>query len=68
MDFMELIKKLLEKDPEQRPSWGEIENYSFWGLNDNNNSNITNNNNVNLNKSNSKHYTLANTGNSNLEI
>ena len=67
MDFMEVIKKLLEKDPEQRPSWGEIENYSFWGLNDNNNSNITNNNNVNLNKSNSKHYTLANTGNSNLE-
>ena len=43
MEFMEVLKKLLEKDPAQRPSWGEIENYPFWGLNENNNNNFSNN-------------------------
>ena len=33
---MDVLRKLLEKDPEKRPSWGEIENYPFWGLNFNN--------------------------------
>ena len=36
MEFMDVLRKLLEKDPEKRPSWGEIENYPFWGLNFNN--------------------------------
>ena len=68
MEFMEVLKKLLEKDPEQRPSWGEIENYPFWGLNENNNVNNPNNNSKGLNSnSNNKNYTLANVGNSNLE-
>ena len=58
MEFMEVLKKLLEKDPEQRPSWGEIENYPFWGLNENNDNNST---------ANTKHYSLVNNGNSNIE-
>ena len=66
MEFMEVLKKLLEKDPEQRPSWGEIENYPFWGLNDNSNNSNNNVKGLNSNPSN-KHYTLANVGNSNLE-
>ena len=66
MEFMEVLKKLLEKDPEQRPSWGEIENYPFWGLNENSNNSNTNVKGLNSNPSN-KHYTLANVGNSNLE-
>ena len=37
MEFMDVLRKLLEKDPDKRPSWGEIENYPFWGLNYNNN-------------------------------
>ena len=36
MEFMDVLRKLLEKDPDKRPSWGEIENYPFWGLNYNN--------------------------------
>ena len=67
MEFMEVLKKLLEKDPEQRPSWGEIENYPFWGLNENNSNNNSNIRGLNSNSSN-KHYTLANDGNSNLEM
>ena len=66
MEFMEVLKKLLEKDPDQRPSWGEIENFSFWGLNENNSNNSITNSNRQLN-SNSKHYSLSNIGNSNLE-
>ena len=66
MEFMEVLKKLLEKDPEQRPSWGEIENYPFWGLNENSNNSNNNVKGLNSNPSN-KHYTLANVGNSNLE-
>ena len=68
-DFMEVIKGLLEKDPENRPSWGEIENFAFWGLNNNNNSNAgtisKNTNKVNAN--NNKQYPLANIGNYNLD-
>ena len=70
MEFMEVIKKLLEKDPSQRPSWGEIENYPFWGLNENNN----NNNNSNSNNpprpvsAINKHYSLANSQLENDEI
>lgn len=29
-DFIDLIKGLLEKDPEKRFNWGEIEKHSFW--------------------------------------
>ena len=31
-EFIDVLKKLLEKDPDKRPSWGEIDNFSFWGL------------------------------------
>ena len=37
MEFMDVLRKLLEKDPDKRPCWGEIENYPFWGLNYNSN-------------------------------
>ena len=62
MEFMDVLKKLLEKDPDKRPSWGEIENFPFWGLNENNNS--LKNRNLSINK---KYYSLANNENSNLE-
>ena len=55
-EFMDVLEKLLEKDPGQRPAWGEIENFSFWNVNEkgffdafpnlknnSNNNNITNN-------------------------
>ena len=68
MEFMEVIKKLLEKDPAQRPTWGEIENYPFWGLNENSNNSISSIKAINSNtNTNNKYYSLANTGNSNLE-
>ena len=66
MEFMEVIKKLLEKDPAQRPSWGEIENYPFWGLNENNNNSSNSIRALNSNSnSNSKYYSLANTNTDN---
>ena len=54
-EFMDVLQKLLEKDPSQRPSWGEIENYSFWNTGEkgfydafpNLNINNINNNNIN---------------------
>ena len=66
MEFMEVIKKLLEKDPAQRPSWGEIENYPFWGLNENNNNGI-NNSLKPLNPNSNNKYSLGNIGNSNID-
>ena len=39
MEFMDVLRKLLEKDPDKRPAWGDIENYPFWGLNYNNSTN-----------------------------
>ena len=59
MEFMEVIKKLLEKDPAQRPSWGEIENYAFWGLNENNNNSTSSVKPLNSN-TNTKYYSLGN--------
>ena len=32
-EFLDVLKKLLEKDPNLRPSWGEIEKMPFWELN-----------------------------------
>ena len=57
-EFMDVLEKLLEKDPAQRPSWGEIENFSFWNVNEkgfydafpNINNNQNNNANKNLNE------------------
>ena len=47
MEFSEVLKKLLEKNPENRPCWGEIEKYPFWELNEySNNSNSSSSNNV----------------------
>ena len=80
-DFIQVIKKLLEKNPDFRPSWGEIENYSFWGLNNNNNNNNNSNNNNNnpfsttntninsnkLNTNSNKQYSLADFGNNYIE-
>ena len=66
MEFMEVIKKLLEKDPAQRPSWGEIENYPFWGLNENNNNGI-NNSLKPLNPNSNNKYSLGNIENSNID-
>lgn len=45
-EFLEVIKKLLEKDPNLRPSWGEIEKLPFWELNlgDENNNTIASSN------------------------
>ena len=65
IEFMEVIKKLLEKDPAHRPSWGEIENYPFWGLNENNINGI-NNSLKPLNQNSNNKYSLQNIGNSNL--
>ena len=61
MEFMDVLRKLLEKDPDKRPCWGDIENYPFWGLNYNNDTisinNITLNNKrrINSNPNNSRH-------------
>ena len=41
-EFIEVLKKLLEKNPDNRGSWGEIENYAFWDI-DNSNSTLNNN-------------------------
>ena len=79
MEFMDVLRKLLEKDPDKRPSWGEIENYPFWGLNFNNttlsakrrmNSNPNNrhfslNNDINININN---YMNSNENNNNKQI
>ena len=40
IDFSNIVNALLEKDPNKRPGWGEIEKFPFWDLEDtNNNSN-----------------------------
>ena len=62
-EFLDVVKKLLEKEPNQRPSWGEIEHFAFWGLNENGNNNV--NNNHNNSSTSNKNYTLANLENSN---
>ena len=31
-EFVDVVKKLLEKDPNNRPGWGEIEKMPFWEL------------------------------------
>ena len=59
MEFMDVLRKLLEKDPDKRPSWGEIENYPFWGLNYNNNTAVSARRRQNSNLDNS-HISLNN--------
>ena len=62
-EFMDVLEKLLEKDPKQRPCWGEIENFSFWNVNEkgfydafpnlnNNQNNFNSNKNINELKNN----------------
>ena len=58
MEFMDVLRKLLEKDPEKRPSWGEIENYPFWGLNFNNTT-LSAKRRINSNPNN-RHFSLNN--------
>ena len=68
MEFMDVLRKLLEKDPDKRPSWGEIENYPFWGLNYNNstNSNLTLSGKRRINSNpNNRHFSLNNSDLSN---
>ena len=79
-EFMDVLQKLLEKDPNQRPSWGEIENYSFWNVNEkgfydafpslkiNNNNIYIALNNMNNNFSNISIFSNNNNGNNNLKI
>ena len=64
MEFIKVMKKLLEKDPSQRPIRGEIENYPFLGLNENN-SNDTNVIKPINTSSNSKYYSLGNNNENN---
>ena len=35
IEFSNIVNALLEKDPNKRPGWGEIEKYPFWDLEDN---------------------------------
>lgn len=32
-DFVDVLRRLLDKDPQTRISWGELERHSFWELN-----------------------------------
>ena len=41
-EFIEVLKKLLEKNPANRGSWEDIEKYAFWDI-DNSNSSLNNN-------------------------
>ena len=67
-EFMDVLKKLLEKDPDKRPSWGEIENYPFWGLNyGNNNSNTYVKKRINSSIPNNRHFSLINNNSNNLD-
>ena len=69
MEFMDVLRKLLEKDPDKRPSWGDIENYPFWGLNYNNSTNnisLSGKRRQNSNPDN-RHFSL-NTENNNLNL
>ena len=51
IEFSNIVNSLLEKDPNKRPGWGEIEKFPFWDLEDNNNinNNINCNNNFHVN-------------------
>ena len=77
-EFMEVLQRLLEKDPEVRPSWGEIENFPFWSPNEKgfydafpnlnfnynySNKNILSLNNININYNNSNTSIFSNNSN-----
>ena len=51
MEFSDVLKKLLEKNPEMRPGWGEVERFPFWELNEYSNNNSSNNSSNNINES-----------------
>ena len=55
-EFIEVVKKLLEKDPNSRCTWGEVEKFSFWEgfLNDG----------TGISASNSKNATISTNSNS----
>jgi serine/threonine protein kinase len=46
IDFSNIVNALLEKDPNKRPGWGDIEKFPFWDLEDTNNNS---NNKININ-------------------
>ena len=77
-EFMEVLQRLLEKDPEIRPSWGEIENFPFWSQNEKgfydafpnlnfnynySNKNLLSLNNININYNNSNTSIFSNNSN-----
>ena len=64
-EFMDVLEKILEKDPALRPSWGEIENFSFWNTGEKgfydafpnlNNLNIINSNDNNFKNHNNNNF------------
>ena len=57
--FIEVIKQLLEKNPNNRSSWGKIEKYAFWDIDQSNNNNTNFNSSLlNETKDNSLVYSL----------
>ena len=64
MEFSEILKKLLEKNPELRPGWGEVEKFPFWELNEYNNNN-NNSGSISNSNSDSRLDTIVNNNNNN---
>ena len=62
MEFIDVLKKLLEKNPDNRISWGEIEKYPFWEFErEKSTSNSTNSSfNDNSSPKSNKHNTIGN--------
>ena len=62
-EFIEVIKQLLEKNPDNRFSWGKIEKYPFWDIDQSNNNNTSLNSSLN----DTKEYSLITSLNSAIE-
>ena len=62
-EFIEVIKQLLEKNPDNRISWGKIEKYPFWDIDQSNNNNTSLNSSLN----DTKEYSLITSLNSAIE-
>ena len=62
MEFIDVLKKLLEKNPDNRISWGEIEKYPFWEFErEKSNTNSTNSSfNDNSSPKSNKHNSIVN--------
>ena len=62
-EFIEVIKQLLKKNPDNRISWGKIEKYPFWDIDQSNNNNTSLNSSLN----DTKEYSLITSLNSAIE-